>query len=46
MSTIAAHLALLCAAQINGIPTNVNVGLEESAMTADVVRVDVKLGAP
>jgi hypothetical protein len=46
MSAVAAHLALLCAAQINGIPTNVNVELEESATTADVVRVDVKLRAP
>jgi hypothetical protein len=42
MSDIAAQLALLCAAHINGIPTNVNVELGESATAADVVRVVVK----
>ncbi len=42
MSDIAAQLALLSAAQINGIPTNVNVELGESATAADVVRVVVK----
>ena len=42
MSDIAAQLALLSAAQINGIPTNVNVVLGESAAAADVVRVVVK----
>jgi len=42
MSDIAAQLALLSAAQINGIPTNVNVELGQSAMAADVVRVVVK----
>jgi len=42
MSEIAAQLALLAAAQINGIPTNVNVELGESATAADVVRVVVK----
>ena len=44
MSDIAAQLALLSAAQINGIPTNVNVELGESATAADVVRVVVKWG--
>ena len=42
MSEIAAQLALLAAAQINGIPTNVNVELGESATAEDVVRVVVK----
>jgi hypothetical protein len=42
MSDIAAQLALLCAAQINGIPTNVNVELGVSATAGDVVRVVVK----
>ena len=42
MSDIAAQLALLSAAQINGIPTNVNVELGESTTAADVVRVVVK----
>jgi hypothetical protein len=42
MSDIAAQLALLSAAQINGIPTNVNVELGQSATAADVVRVVVK----
>jgi hypothetical protein len=42
MSDIAAQLALLAAAQINGIPTNVNAELEESATAEDVVRVVVK----
>ena len=41
MSDIAAQLALLSAAQINGIPTNVNVELGASATAADVVRVVV-----
>ena len=41
MSEIAAQLALLAAAQINGIPTNVNVELGESATAEDVVRVVV-----
>ncbi len=45
MSDIAAQLALLSAAQINGIPTNVNVELGQSATAADVVRVVVKWGA-
>jgi len=42
MSDIAAQLALLSAAQINGIPTNVDVELGQSATAADVVRVVVK----
>jgi hypothetical protein len=42
MSDIAAQLALLAAAQINGIPTNVNVELGASATAGDVVRVVVK----
>jgi hypothetical protein len=42
MSDIAAQLALLAAAQINGIPTNVNAELGESATAQDVVRVVVK----
>ena len=42
MSDIAAQLALLAAAQINGIPTNVNAELGESASAQDVVRVVVK----
>ena len=42
MSDIAAQVALLSAAQINGIPTNVNVELGQSATAADVVRVVVR----
>lgn len=42
MSEIAAQLVLLAAAQINEIPTNVNVELGESATAEDVVRVVVK----
>jgi hypothetical protein len=42
MSDIAAQLALLAAAQINGIPTNVNAELGESATAQDVVRVVVR----
>ena len=42
MSEIAAQLALLAAAQINGIPTNVNVELGENATAQDVVRVVVQ----
>ncbi|MEI7541584.1 MAG: hypothetical protein WCJ89_08915, partial [Actinomycetes bacterium] len=42
MSEIAAQLAILAAAQINGIPTNVNVELGESATAQDVVRVVVQ----
>ena len=42
MSEIAAQLAILAAAQINGIPTNVDVELGESATAEDVVRVVVQ----
>jgi len=42
MSDIAAQLALLAAAQINGIPTNVNAELGDSATAQNVVRVVVK----
>jgi hypothetical protein len=42
MSDIAVQLALLSVAQINGIPTNVNVELGERATAGDVVRVVVR----
>jgi hypothetical protein len=42
MSDIAAQMALLVAAQINGIPTNVNVELGHSATAEDVVRIVVQ----
>ena len=42
MSDIAAQLALLAAAQINGIPTNVNAELGESATAQEVVQVVAK----
>ena len=42
MSDIAAQLAFLAAAQINGVATNVNIELGESATAEDVVRVVVK----
>lgn len=42
MTEIAAQLSILAAAQINGIPTNVNVELGEGATAGDVVRVVVK----
>jgi len=42
MSDIAAQLALLSAAQINGIPTNVNVELGQSATPEGVVEVVIK----
>lgn len=42
MADIAAQLAFLAAAQINGIPTNVTVELGESATPEDVVRVVVR----
>ena len=42
MSEIAAQLALLAAAQINGIPTSVDVELGERATAEDVVRVVVQ----
>ena len=42
MTHIASQLALLSAAQINGIPTNVTIELGESATAQDVVRLVVK----
>ena len=42
MTEIAAQLAFLGAAQINGIPTNVNHELGESATAADVVKVVIR----
>lgn len=42
MTEIAAQLAFLGAAQINGIPTNVNHELGESATAADIVKVVIK----
>ena len=42
MSDIAAQLALLSAAQINGIPTNVNVELGESATAETVIKIVIK----
>ena len=42
MSDIAAQLALLGAAQINGVATNVNIELGESATVEDIVRVVVR----
>ena len=42
MTEIAAQLAFLGAAQINGIPTNVNHELGESATAQDVVKAVVR----
>ena len=42
MSDIAAQLAFLAAAQINGVATNVNIELGESATAEDIVRVVVR----
>jgi len=42
MSDIAAQLALLSAAQINGIPTNVNVELGEGATAEAVINIVIK----
>ena len=42
MTEIAAQLSILAAAQINGIPTNVNAELGEGATAGDVVGVVVK----
>jgi hypothetical protein len=42
MTEIAAQLSILSAAQINGIPTNVNVELGESATPEAVVEVVIK----
>ncbi|MFZ4108831.1 MAG: hypothetical protein ACOYK4_07465 [Candidatus Planktophila sp.] len=42
MTEIATQLAFLAAAQINGIPTNVNVELREGATPEDIVRIVVR----
>jgi hypothetical protein len=42
MSEIAAQLATLSAAQINGVPTNVNAELRDSATPEDIVRIVVR----
>ena len=42
MTEIAAQLSILSAAQINGVPTNVNEALGESATPEDVIEVVVK----
>jgi len=42
MTEIAAQLSILSAAQINGISTNVNVELGESATPEGVVEVVIK----
>lgn len=43
MTDISAQLCLLAAAQINGIPTNVNAELGLSATAEDIVRIVVKV---
>jgi hypothetical protein len=42
MTEIATQLAMLAAAQINGIPTNVSVELGEGATPEDIVRLVVR----
>ena len=42
MTEIAAQLSILSASQINGIPTNVNVELGESASPEGVVEVAIQ----
>jgi hypothetical protein len=42
MTEIAAQLTILSAAQINGIPTNVNVELGDSATLEGMVEVVIK----
>ncbi len=42
MGEIAAQLALLSAAQINGIPTNVNAELRDSATPEAIIDIVVK----
>jgi hypothetical protein len=42
MTEIATQLAMLAAAQINGIPTNVSVELREGATPEDIVRLVVR----
>lgn len=43
MTHIATQLAYLSAAQINGLPTNVNAELGDAAMAEDVVRIVVQV---
>ena len=43
MTEISAQLCLLAASQINGIPTNVDVELGDSATPEDIVRIVVKV---
>lgn len=43
MTEISAQLCLLAAAQINGIPTNVDAELGSSATAEDIVRIVVKV---
>ncbi|CAB4654960.1 unannotated protein [freshwater metagenome] len=42
MTDIAAQFAFLAAAQINGIPTNVNAELPDAATPEDIVRIVVR----
>ena len=42
MTEIATQFAFLAASQINGIPTNVNVELTDSATPEDIVRIIVR----
>lgn len=42
MTEIATQFAFLAAAQINGIPTNVNAELKDSATPEDIVRIIVR----
>ncbi len=42
MTDIAAQLAFLAAAQINGVPTNVSAELPDSATPEDIVRIVVR----
>jgi hypothetical protein len=42
MTEIATQFAFLAAAQINGIPTNVNAELSDSATPEDIVRIIVR----
>jgi len=42
MSEIAGQLATLSAAQINGVPTNVNAELRDGATPEDIVRIVVR----
>jgi hypothetical protein len=43
MTHIATQLAYLSAAQINGLPTNVNAELGDAATAEDVVRIVVQV---